>query len=83
MSLSEIQRRRSGDASKNTPADPDFPPSFIVGERMRVTKYEDAAAYVRILEARAKKGLLVPGRRPRGRPRRSEAIQAEGHGGGI
>jgi hypothetical protein len=71
MSPSEIQRRRAGDPSKGTPPDPDFPTSFFSGPGMRVTRFEDAVAYVRVLEKRAKKGLPVPGRRPRGRPRRT------------
>jgi hypothetical protein len=71
MSRAEIQRRRSGDRSKNTPPDPDFPPSHLIGPQMRVTLYEDAVTYVEILKQRAKKHLPTPGRRPRGRPRRS------------
>jgi predicted DNA-binding transcriptional regulator AlpA len=63
MSESELWRRRQND--------PDFPPSFHSGPGMRVTKYEDAVAYARILEERAKKRLPVPGRRPRGRPRKN------------
>jgi hypothetical protein len=75
MSESELWRRRRND--------PDFPVSFHSGPGMRVTEYGVAAAYVAILKERAKKGLSVPGRRSRGRPRRSEAIQSEGRGGGI
>jgi predicted DNA-binding transcriptional regulator AlpA len=62
MSESELWRRRQ--------SDPDFPPSFHSGPGMRVTKFEDAVAYARILETRAKKGLSIPGRRSRGRPRK-------------
>jgi hypothetical protein len=69
MSRSEIQRRRNGDPSKNTPPDPDFPKSYLIGPSMRVTSYDDALIYARVLKERAQKQLPVPGRRPRGRPR--------------
>jgi len=69
MSRSEIQRRRNGDPSKNTPPDPDFPESYLIGPQMRVTAFQDAQRYVEILKQRAKKQLPVPGRRPRGRPK--------------
>jgi hypothetical protein len=70
MSRSEIQRRRNGDPSKRTPPDPDFPPSYLIGPQMRVTAFEDAQRYAEVLKQRAKKRLPVPGRRPRGRPRK-------------
>jgi hypothetical protein len=76
MSRAEIQRRRSGDSSKNTPPDPDFPASHMIGPQMRVTLYEDAVRYVEILKRRARKDLPVPGRRPRGRPRRSASANS-------
>jgi predicted DNA-binding transcriptional regulator AlpA len=62
MSESELWRRRQND--------PDFPHSFRSGPGMRVTEFGAAAAYVAVLKERAAKGLPVPGRRPRGRPRK-------------
>lgn len=67
MSESELWRRRQND--------PDFPVSFHSGPGMRVTEFGAAAAYVAVLKERAKKALPVPGRRPRGRPRKNPIAQ--------
>jgi hypothetical protein len=40
---------------------------------MRVTEESDADVYIEILRQRARKNLPVPGRRPRGRPRRLDS----------
>jgi hypothetical protein len=63
FSKSELHRRRQND--------PDFPKSFLAGPNVRVTEESDADRYIEILKTRRVRGLPVPGRRPRGRPRRS------------
>jgi predicted DNA-binding transcriptional regulator AlpA len=62
ISRAELHRRRK--------SDPDFPISHKVGPMTRVTEDADADAYIDILKTRAAQGLPVPGRRPRGRPRK-------------
>jgi hypothetical protein len=65
MSKSELHRRRK--------SDPDFPVSFFIGANMRATEESAADLYIEVLKERARKKLPTPGRRPRGRPRRSAA----------